>query len=413
MKSIIVLYLFALLLILSCINQKTANNTSTINITGKIKYCIDIERNIRNVKAVPLSDIGGSIDYIVLETTPNNSLRSIDRVAFSDSFIFVNDHTKLLKFDRHGRFVRQIGSYGRGPSEYSYLNDFFIDQDTKNIYILGAGIILVFDFHGVFIRSFKVERNVTSFDLSDTNKLLLYPFNMPVNAINTIERPYSWYLIDMNGTDILKIPNYYKRTNSPGILIRKSPLYSFGNTFHFMEYGADTLYRLRSFKPEPYALFRLGEMKLDYDPAITKISHDDKIFEQKLSISSIIENKNNIFFRLNRGFSDTLLCGVFDKNTLNTYFPAGNVFRNDIDGGMDFWPEYTCNDTLLVDCIDSYVFLKNFRQISIGENKKQNGSGYDLNLTMKYPEKKKELIRLAESLKDTDNPVLILVRLKQ
>ena len=49
----------------------------------------------------------------------------------------------------------------------------------------------------------------------------------------------------------------------------------------------------------------------------------------------------------------------------------------------------------------------------MGENKKQKGSGYDLNLTMKYPEKKKELIRLAESLKDTDNPVLILVRLKQ
>ena len=31
----------------------------------------------------------------------------------------------------------------------------------------------------------------------------------------------------------------------------------------------------------------------------------------------------------------------------------------------------------------------------------------------KYPEKKKELIKLADSMKETDNPVLVLVRLKR
>jgi hypothetical protein len=31
----------------------------------------------------------------------------------------------------------------------------------------------------------------------------------------------------------------------------------------------------------------------------------------------------------------------------------------------------------------------------------------------KYPEKKKELEKLANSLKETDNPVLILVRLRE
>jgi hypothetical protein len=31
----------------------------------------------------------------------------------------------------------------------------------------------------------------------------------------------------------------------------------------------------------------------------------------------------------------------------------------------------------------------------------------------KYPEKKKELEKLAASLKETDNPVLVLVRLKK
>ena len=35
------------------------------------------------------------------------------------------------------------------------------------------------------------------------------------------------------------------------------------------------------------------------------------------------------------------------------------------------------------------------------------------NSTPKYPEKKKELEKLANSLKETDNPVLMLVRLKK
>ena len=34
-------------------------------------------------------------------------------------------------------------------------------------------------------------------------------------------------------------------------------------------------------------------------------------------------------------------------------------------------------------------------------------------LLPKYPEKKKELEKLANSLKETDNPVLIIVRLKK
>jgi hypothetical protein len=35
------------------------------------------------------------------------------------------------------------------------------------------------------------------------------------------------------------------------------------------------------------------------------------------------------------------------------------------------------------------------------------------NSRFKYPEKKKELVKLANSLKETDNPVLMVVRLKK
>jgi len=36
-----------------------------------------------------------------------------------------------------------------------------------------------------------------------------------------------------------------------------------------------------------------------------------------------------------------------------------------------------------------------------------------INSSPKYPEKKKELEKLANSLKETDNPVLVMVRLKR
>jgi hypothetical protein len=100
---------------------------------------------------------------------------------------------------------------------------------------------------------------------------------------------------------------------------------------------------------------------------------------------------------------------LVEKNSRNTFTndvgskETGGIF-NDLDGGTKFLPI-------------SY-FVKNDREYLCGllnplQIKTLITSSEFKNSTPKYPEKKKELEKLANKLKETDNPVLMIVRLKK
>ena len=77
---------------------------------------------------------------------------------------------------------------------------------------------------------------------------------------------------------------------------------------------------------------------------------------------------------------------------------------NDLDNGLDFQP--------------IGYFVEKDREFLFGllspyQIKAHVGTETFINSSPKYPEKKKELEKLANSLKETDNPVLVLVRLKR
>jgi len=74
---------------------------------------------------------------------------------------------------------------------------------------------------------------------------------------------------------------------------------------------------------------------------------------------------------------------------------------NDIDGGFTFWPDFQPYGNMLIKSIDAYK-IKNYVSSEEFKNSKP-----------KYPEKKKELEQLANSLDYEDNPVLMIVRLKR
>ncbi|MCG6189357.1 hypothetical protein [Maribellus maritimus] len=73
---------------------------------------------------------------------------------------------------------------------------------------------------------------------------------------------------------------------------------------------------------------------------------------------------------------------------------------NDYDGGPDFEHVYQKNNELI-----GYV---NAMDLMIHVNSAKFRSS-----TPKHPEKKKELEQLANSLNENDNPVLMLVKLKE
>ena len=74
---------------------------------------------------------------------------------------------------------------------------------------------------------------------------------------------------------------------------------------------------------------------------------------------------------------------------------------NDMDGGPNIWFKTTKDDHTIISWINAY------------ELKSYVASDAFKNSIPKYPEKKKELEKLANSLSENDNPVLMLIKLKE
>ncbi|MBK7479971.1 MAG: hypothetical protein IPI69_09835 [Bacteroidales bacterium] len=73
---------------------------------------------------------------------------------------------------------------------------------------------------------------------------------------------------------------------------------------------------------------------------------------------------------------------------------------NDLDGGVNILPLTIKDDNTIIGWVDAIKL------------KAHVASETFKNSSPKYPEKKKKLEKLAGSLKETDNPVLMMVRLK-
>ena len=75
--------------------------------------------------------------------------------------------------------------------------------------------------------------------------------------------------------------------------------------------------------------------------------------------------------------------------------------NDDLYGGPNFWPRTIKGDSIII----SWVEAMKFREYIASDAFEKSNP--------KFPEKKGDLENLADSLKDTDNPVLVLVRVEK
>lgn len=396
-------YLPSLIIILtSCNNPGISKKINNETNSALLPYHIDLEGNMKNIKPVLLSSIGKKIEYIPLETTANSLVGSLNgvglslaKIIFSDSLIFISDGEKLLQFERSGKFIKQIGTVGRGPGQYLEPINFCIDEKKRKIYIINGRSVMEFDFNGQYKRSSQYEWSSVLFMPLDTANFIFYLSSFPDQTNNTA---YSWYITDLQCKPVTKLVNFHKRVNR-GARIGWTPLYTFNKSAHFMEFCADTLFFLKNGSPEPYSLFNLGNIKMDPDPVPTSDPREDyNRLNQKLWPRFINESDRCMFLTLWWGFSDSARYCVYNKQTLQTTFLKNKSFSNDLDGGPSFWPKYIYNDSILVDFIYADKLLKfiNEKQ-SVRSKEKESGKSDRLEL-------------LGKQLTETSNPVLIILK---
>jgi hypothetical protein len=343
-----------------------------------IPYNIEIKKNFENIKAVNLSAIGKELSFIPLETTPDCLIQEIEKILFSDSYIFVSEIKRLLQFDKNGKFIRQIGSEGRGPEEYFSVGDFSIDEQRKEIYIISiaSARLFIYGFDGAFKNSFNLSFRPAQIIPKDNNSLMFHLWNAPGN------NDPSWIITNRQGINTASIKNNLKRISKPGLIIKDTPLYLFDNTVHFMEFGIDTLYYFKDTMKKPYAVFSLGDLKIETDQLFTESMVKSKEFLiDKLWIVSIIENNEFLFIEFSRGITGSSMCAIYNKKNDAVNFLKDDTFQNDLGGGIGFWPKQIINDNMLVDYVDAFDLLKRIIPSS-----------------------------LRSKLTETSNPVLMIVR---
>lgn len=100
---------------------------------------------------LPLSFLTEKAEIIKLDNQ-DEALVSSGYVLVSDNYLLVwnKQHNPFKLFDRKGKFLTTIGSYGQGPNEYLNVYDAQLDEPNNRIYILPwqSSQILVYDLKG-------------------------------------------------------------------------------------------------------------------------------------------------------------------------------------------------------------------------------------------------------------------------
>ncbi len=116
---------------------------------------ITIKCKVSDAK-VNVSDVFSSVDFIKLETPKDSLLTYPADIQLVDDYLIIFDGTrKIYIYTKDGKFVRQIGRFGRGPGEYVQLADMMVDKQNHliEIYEDFTRRILVYDFNGKFIKT--------------------------------------------------------------------------------------------------------------------------------------------------------------------------------------------------------------------------------------------------------------------
>lgn len=375
MKKILNVLIAAFLVIMLFYSCSRTNDLNTT-------YLVDVENALKNVGSPIMSTLGKRLEYIPLETDSACLMERIANLAITDSFIFASDGTRLLKFSDDGKFISQIGSEGRGPGQYTNLSAIQADQKARELYVLALRQMLVYDFNGNLKRTFKIDLPTRQF-LLDENNIVFHLINLPDAPNNE----FSLFILDRSGNLKEKIKNDVVRVNK-GMVVLTSPMYLYNGLIHFIEFGADTLHEYINSTRKPYAVFRLGNLKIQPDPTMEEAPNIKGLW-----INDSKETDDYFFFSYWDGLSNPGKNCIYDKKTGSITVLEENKFINDVDGGLNFWPKRILTDNTLIDFEEAISFVNHLK------DKQSSGEKID-----------KKLNDLLNRIDENSNPVIVVLR---
>ena len=367
-----------------------------------------------------LSEIAANVEYIPLQTTKNSLLGefAVKIVSVYNKIYIKNSGLggDIMCFDLGGKFLFKLQNLGRGPEEYTSITDFDVSSDNKNLTVMSdvdRKLIVygISDFGYTFKSSLSLKEpiplTISIVPETDYTFLSIEPWN--------ISAPYLSLLISSNGDTIHYKPNCYRnRQDRTGAFMRTALLYSSEKLLCFKECFSDTVFYVdiknKSFKP-----------RIIFDTHGTSVTpemwgHPERVGNLVTEIFGIFETPRYVFY--NYWENHIKNCHLFDKTAKTKHNLDIGTFnetianiprdvdkiklKDDLCGGPDFnqdirYLNTNCSNGKLFSLVDA-ITLKNYISSEAFKNAK-----------VRDPKKKNELKNLADSINETDNPVLIVV----
>jgi hypothetical protein len=400
--KVFIISIFIVSLMLCC---KDVNNEN------KDQLIIFDLKKIPEIKHLKLSELGfEDIEYIPLETNERSMLPNIDELTFmannmiiaENNYFLIQHWNLILKFRNDGSFVCRIGTEGRGPTEYTVAHDIDVNPENHTIFLVSAWQkkFNVYSDNGEFIRSFQMPiYGPVKFRFVDGN-ILCYSDNLQGNVEN------SFVLMDTNGIILKNFSNKYpfNRHKAAFGFARENLFYRFHNQLLKKEVYSDTIYIYKNMDFRPSLVIKVGEKLIT--PKARSEFEGMEIGKKYINPFNLFEFGYFVYYAFGYEFKlggESKVYGFFGsrKNNYQSVINLKEGLINDLDGGPNFLPLTTKDDNTVIAIIDALKLKTHVASIDFKNSKP------------KLPQKKKELEKLAYTLKETDNPVLVLVKLKK
>ena len=389
-----------------CTVSSSKSNKVVVTSSNDEFLTIDFPELLKKKKNAFLSEISDSIAYVHIETSDHSLLDYVIDAKLTDDFMFIKPQRGLLRqFDRKGNFIRNIGKKGRGPGEYTYCMTFSLDKKERLIYIQDYIKILIYNFDGVFQKSVTCPQNspcsiVHHYD----DQFIQFSDQFMGNE------KFAFTEWNSKGDSLQEIPNYtFWKTKNPGIYFktyhRRNVFYKLNNSLHLKGWYNDTIYTFdenRRFKPKYF--IDLKKYKLP-DEARIEVSLKGPRPKDCYWLG-VKESNRYIFIYFNPYYEDSIGGGpdyiLWNKEAHDGYLVneknGKSVFINDLDNGPDFIPTFI-NDSIAY-CFINPIDLKEQIKTYTSTNKKEQILD-------------SKLLSLGASMKNEDNPLLMIVYLKR
>ena len=431
------LLLIGVFVLLGCSSNKKQEPISKSGIP-----VINLSEDVSTVPSLLLSEVAEKLEIVPLEMTDQSMLGEIRRIQATEHDIWIHDFNKfyIYRFSQTGKFLNRIGSIGQAPGEYVNFSTFLVDEYKKEVYIISNNNgILVYNFKGEFKKKIVDQQTINNLFSSVYSQYILYNGNFfaaqNIALYKLIDKDSLWSFAFLDTAfqekKLFKNPAHMGREEQiiancvdKGRMINlwmeyQTSIDTYNNQLTLKYPDTDTIYYYDDATNDllPQYVICTREEKGDYE--VTHLWFKDRKAFDYFSIKSYYPTKDFIYLVGSKGEEVYTYCynkedgsvrlqkrqsAITERDVPWFSFPLLHMKRdfvldNDLGGG-DFTVDSRSSGKYWIDILEpggdeNWIDIDQIKSTTVIDESK-----------------KKELIRVLESVTEDSNPILMIATLK-